>query len=190
MCANYPQACASCSKTCSLPWMAGRASPSCPTFSGSSCPAGAGLAPLTVLLPALCHSSQLVVLLAQLPQLLPLLLQLVLQLQHPHLRTWPRTCPASTLAQRWAKHSPFTPLMPPILSPKTTEVHPTSAPMTNGPGEGMELKWALLVQAGEGAMICVGIPGRGIPQSCPMPGRGGCSGVAHGGQGWPWAAMP
>lgn len=41
--------------------------------------------PLTIFLPALRHTCQLIMLLAQLPQLLPLLLQLVFQLQHPHL---------------------------------------------------------------------------------------------------------
>lgn len=41
---------------------------------------------LTILLPALRHSCQLIMLLAQLPQLLPLFLQLVFQLQHSHLQ--------------------------------------------------------------------------------------------------------
>lgn len=58
-----------------------------------------------------------------------------------------------------------------------------SAPMTRGPGEGMELRWALLVQEGESAVICVGIPGRGILQSCLMPARGGCCGEHTGGRG-------
>lgn len=80
--------CAGRSEThaCALPGLRTRLPQPTPLLPGAASRPEQGWDPLTILLPAFRHSCQLVVLLAQLPQLLPLLLQLVFQLQHPHLK--------------------------------------------------------------------------------------------------------
>lgn len=94
-----------------------------------------------------------------------------------------------TLARSWVKHSPFTPIMPPISSPKTTEVHPLTASMMSGPGEKMKLRWALLVQEGEKHNDLCGHPRQGNSPELPDARQRWVLWVAHRGQGWPWAAL-